>query len=96
MSKASEERDPLYPVVNAHNEWDPLEEIIVGIVEGAMIPPWDVIMEATLHGADLWEQNHRKFFRSGCHRPVTKVSYPADHPAAPSRHEPVADTVHGQ
>ena len=27
----------IYPVVNAHNEWDPLEEIIVGVVEGARI-----------------------------------------------------------
>ena len=39
----------IYPVVNTHNEWDPLEEIIVGIVDGAMVPPWDVIMEATVH-----------------------------------------------
>jgi hypothetical protein len=30
--------------VNTFNEWDPLEEIIVGTVEGALIPPWDVIM----------------------------------------------------
>ena len=43
-----------YPVVNTHNEWDPLEEIIVGTVEGALVPPWDVVMEATLHGEDLW------------------------------------------
>jgi len=32
-----------------------LEEIIVGIVEGAMIPPWDMIIEATLHGEDMWD-----------------------------------------
>lgn len=44
-----------YPVVNTFNEWDPLEEIIVGIVEGAMIPPWDVVMEATLHEKELWD-----------------------------------------
>jgi len=46
---------PAYPAVNAHNEWDPLEEIIVGIVEGAIIPPWDVVMEATLHRRELWD-----------------------------------------
>ena len=46
---------PAYPVVNSHNEWDPLEEIIVGTVEGALIPPWDVVMEATLHRQDLWD-----------------------------------------
>ena len=33
-------KDSVNPVVNAHNEWDPLEEVIVGIVDGAMIPPW--------------------------------------------------------
>jgi len=50
-----EERNASYPVVNAHNEWDPLEQVIVGIVEGAMIPPWDVIMETTLHRKNLWD-----------------------------------------
>ena len=29
--------------VNSHNEWDPLEEVIVGSVAGAMLPAWDVI-----------------------------------------------------
>jgi glycine amidinotransferase len=45
----------MLPVVNAHNEWDPLEEVIVGIVDGALIPPWDVMMEATLHEKELWD-----------------------------------------
>src|SRR5512137_957313 len=49
------EKSTSYPVVNTHNEWDPLEEIIVGTVEGAMIPPWDVVMEAALHRRDLWD-----------------------------------------
>jgi len=43
------------PIVNTHNEWDPLEEIIVGIIDGARIPPWDIIMEATVHEKDLWD-----------------------------------------
>ncbi len=42
-----DERNDSHRVVDTHNEWDPLEEIIVGIVDGALIPPWDVIMEAT-------------------------------------------------
>ncbi len=42
-----------YPVVNAHNEWDPLEEIIVGIVEGATIPPWETITPAVVHHKEL-------------------------------------------
>jgi glycine amidinotransferase len=36
------------PAVCAYNEWDPLEEVIVGTVEGACIPSWDVSLEATL------------------------------------------------
>ena len=51
----SDQHNPSYPVVNAHNEWDPLEEVIVGTVEGALVPPWGVIMEATLHRKELWE-----------------------------------------
>ena len=43
MSRAE---NSLQPIVNTHNEWDPLVEVVVGVVEGAMIPPWDVVMEA--------------------------------------------------
>jgi glycine amidinotransferase len=50
----TQETRTAFPVVNPHNEWDLLEEIVVGIVEGAMIPPWDVVMEATLHRRELW------------------------------------------
>jgi glycine amidinotransferase len=35
--------------VNAHNEWDPLEEIIVGNVEGARVPPWEPVTPAIVH-----------------------------------------------
>ncbi|MCP4623667.1 MAG: amidinotransferase, partial [bacterium] len=42
-----------YPVVNAHNEWDPLEEIIVGIVEGARVPPWETVSPAVVHHKEL-------------------------------------------
>ncbi|HVU70324.1 MAG TPA: hypothetical protein VHD63_24565 [Ktedonobacteraceae bacterium] len=34
--------------VNSYNEWDPLEEVIVGRVDGAMVPAWDVIDAATI------------------------------------------------
>lgn len=33
--------------VNSHNEWDPLEEVIVGRLEHAMFPAWNVINNAT-------------------------------------------------
>lgn len=34
--------------VRAYNEWDPLEEVIVGIVDNARFPPWDVATGAPL------------------------------------------------
>ena len=44
------------PVVNAFNEWDPLEEIIVGRVdETTLVPPWDVIMPAVVHDRTQWD-----------------------------------------
>jgi len=42
-----------YPVVNTHNEWDPLEEIIVGVIEGARIPPWETVTPAVVHHEEL-------------------------------------------
>jgi len=36
------------PVVNSHNEWDPLEEVVVGVIDGACIPTWDIALEATM------------------------------------------------
>ncbi len=37
-----------YLPVNSYNEWDPLEEIIVGIVDKAMFPSWNVINRVTI------------------------------------------------
>ncbi len=34
------------PVINSYNEWDPLEEVIVGRVTGAAIPPWHVGLQS--------------------------------------------------
>lgn len=36
------------PVVNSHNEWDPLEEVVVGVLEGAAVPTLHFAYEATL------------------------------------------------
>lgn len=35
-------------VVNSYNEWDLLEEVIVGHIEGAAVPSWHVTLEATM------------------------------------------------
>jgi glycine amidinotransferase len=42
------------PMVNSYNEWDPLEEVIVGVIEGASIPSWHVSLRATMPG-NQWE-----------------------------------------
>jgi glycine amidinotransferase len=39
--------------VNSHNEWDPLEEVIVGRLEYAMMPSWDVIERFASPPGDL-------------------------------------------
>jgi N-Dimethylarginine dimethylaminohydrolase len=36
------------PIVNSFNEWDPLEEAILGVVDGASVPPWHVTLKATM------------------------------------------------
>ncbi len=40
--------------VNTFNEWDPLEEVIVGVVDNAVFPSWDVINKATIE-PDGWK-----------------------------------------
>ena len=56
--------DPLGTVgpcpVNSHNEWDPLEEVIVGRLEGAVIPsPHITVTRNVPPGA-------AKLYRRGC------------------------------
>ena len=38
----------LEPVVSSYNEWDPLEEVIVGIADHACVPAWHVALQATM------------------------------------------------
>ena len=38
--------------VSSYNEWDPLEEVIVGIVDGATVPPSHIALKATLPARD--------------------------------------------
>ena len=47
------------PVVSSFNEWDPLEEVIVGVIQGATIPEWDVALRSTMPEEhwDLYKQN---------------------------------------
>ncbi len=34
--------------VSSYNEWDPLEEVIVGVIDHACIPQWHISLEATM------------------------------------------------
>jgi glycine amidinotransferase len=58
------EDDNLCVPVNSHNEWDPLEEVIVGVVEGAQFPPWHVAVSGPLSNKqrDIFKQNSGRAF----------------------------------
>lgn len=50
-------------VVNSHNEWDPLEEVIVGRVEGSTIPEWHVA------GKAVWPQKWWEMYQTKSGQP---------------------------
>lgn len=62
-------RLPVCPV-NSHTEWDPLEEVIVGRLEGATIPPGHVPITSRVPRALRW---FVKFFAGGMHYPKPLV-----------------------
>jgi glycine amidinotransferase len=43
--------------VCSYNEWDLLEEVIVGVVDGAMVPSWHTIYKVTIPGGQDKEVN---------------------------------------
>jgi len=57
--------------VNSYNEWDPLEEVIVGTVDGASFPSWHIALEPVL------PSNQRETFRLNAGKP-----FPAERVAA--------------
>lgn len=60
---SSDERN-MEKTVWSCNEWDPLEEVIVGVVEGAIVPEWDAALEATTppRGRDFFREYGGKPF----------------------------------
>lgn len=48
--------------VCSYNEWDPLEEVIVGVVDGAAVPSWDDMLEVTM------PSDQRSFFHQNAGR----------------------------
>ncbi len=67
--------------VTSHNEWDPLEEVVVGVVEGAAVPAWNDMFEAILPG------DQKAFFERNAGKP-----FPAERIAAANRD--LAEFVH--
>jgi glycine amidinotransferase len=51
------------PVVNSHNEFDPLEEVIVGSIEDATIPEWHV------SGKAVWPQQYWDMYKTQAGQP---------------------------
>lgn len=58
--------EPSRPPVCSFNEWDPLEEVIVGIIDGATVPQWHVALESTMPREQwaFFQQNQGKPFPS--------------------------------
>lgn len=54
------------PVVNTFNEWDPLEEVIVGVIDGACVPTWHITLEATM------PPNQKNFYQRNGGKPFPK------------------------
>lgn len=48
--------ESLVSPVSSHNEWDPLEEIIVGRLEGSVIPSAHPVVTCNIPGAAAWGQ----------------------------------------
>lgn len=58
MVESIKKKSTLLPIVNSFNEWDPLEEVIVGILAGASVPPWHITLKATMP-REQWEFFHK-------------------------------------
>src|SRR5437762_13047805 len=48
LKDSSKDRLMSLPVVNSFNEWDPLEEVIVGVLDGGSELPWDITLKAVM------------------------------------------------
>jgi glycine amidinotransferase len=51
------------PAVSSHNEWDLLEEVVVGILDGATVPSWEPTIPVTM------PRDHWSLFKSQGGRP---------------------------
>jgi glycine amidinotransferase len=58
------------PVVNSFNEWDPLEEVIVGTLDGAAELPWDAALQAVIPTKDIESTRQYLSVQGGRPRPA--------------------------
>ncbi len=58
--------------INSYNEWDPLKEVIVGSLDGAIFPAWNVINDATVPPNE-WRQVAEKAGGAGKPYPTAWV-----------------------
>ena len=56
--KLPKEETEIVSPVCSHNEWDPLEEIIVGRIEGAHVPPFTIEVKANTY--EKWWEFYQK------------------------------------
>ncbi len=56
-------------IVNSHNEWDPLEEVIVGVLDGAAELTWEIGLEAVT--AREHRERSRKYHMANAGQPVS-------------------------
>ncbi len=52
-SGTTENNNTQLPVVNSHNEWDTLQEVIVGRIDGAAVPPIEPALLANTYPSNL-------------------------------------------
>lgn len=77
--------DATGPVVWSHNEWDPLEEVIVGIADDAVFPDWDVINRSTVPPG-TWQETVQSI--------VPRAGMPYPEPLAERGRAALAELVH--
>lgn len=67
----TEAREGVLPVVNSWNEWDPLEEVVVGILDGAAALTWEVAFEAVTAVEHL--ERSAKYHRANGGKPIEQL-----------------------
>lgn len=65
---------PAKNIINSFNDWDPLEEVIVGVVNGATVPPLEPVLKACTYPKNWWffEKNAGKLFPKELIEPAAK------------------------